>query len=804
MEAGVQQQRRGRGEKVPASPTDPLSKAPVDVPPASDTTTATTSTAAASPGTTTAMPTTASSGFNDALFIQKFTAADAPGRMELITELGSWLKTSSSSAGTPIRLSAALYGFLVEEMQRFNEQRLQAQLAQWEMGCVGEAAAQQQQEPGEDDGEVAVIISLTSLLLHHVHDLLGEDPPVLFDIVGLLRSFTEEGMVAGLERELVFDPIIRLLSDDRSLQYPELLANMLHILHDATTASASSTAGEDGAAGQSKKGGERDHHVAATTAQLVTLGVIPNVTHVAKALLRAAEVLKAEEPEPEAVEVGEDEDDMLLKLESEAAASGGPGGNGLTGRLDADWLEEMVESIALIYRNLSIAYPHHVMKMGGLDTLVLFLFILKGSSRVVEASARALAKLVFDADCLAALASNPYFMKAALIALQAQLQLEGDGVAATEERTGRLRFSAPTTRPHLMLARLAGAMARVAESDADQLDILALCGAPVLLALLKKCGQNDVVLSPFVPGGVVGGRSPMKQLKSRRVRVKEDEEEEEELAASHERQTVGSAPQQLPVIPFVQAVVWLAGVAAMSTVCSVEVVLRAVPMLLQLLEEIPLSPQTRPTILYTLMAISNLSYFFGVIDCRGGDGKEELTAQEEEEVSQLKAIYESLGLSMAGILVSGDAEASVEATRTLSNMVFTPHGSDWAEQEGCDELLIVFMGHEDLRLVYNCAGALLNLTASTSCRVVSDPELLRRLLLHTSRFTSQERIQKAAMEEVHFLQGSSSGSASPPSSPMLESTAASLALSYASQIAELVERLLQNVNGLLQADRDLI
>lgn len=270
-----------------------------------------------------------------------------------------------------------------------------------------------------------------------------------------------------------------------------------------------------------------------------------------------------------------------------------------------------------------------------------------------------------------------------------------------------------------------------------------------------------------------------------------------------------------------QAVVWLVGVAGMSAFCTFEIVLQGVEQLSALVQnifEITSLPvrsahsmagrtiastrdahrrrrssssgsrtggsgggfldatqkahfvaATRPTLLYALMAISNLSFFFGaILHPHDGDAAENHNEEEDEveekmkdgiidtcdaattggtpapkkekdvrrrQATRLVALYESLALTTAGLLFSGDTEAAVEATRIISNICFTPAGANWVEAHRLDEVLVLFLGHEDRRIVYNCAGALVNLTAATTCRVVVDPDLLSLLLQYTRHWT---------------------------------------------------------------------
>lgn len=423
-----------------------------------------------------------------------------------------------------------------------------------------------------------------------------------------------------------------------------------------------------------------------------------------------------------------------------------------------------------------------------------------------------------------------------------------------------------------------------------------------------------------------GGSTSLSHAEGQPTKVQSAQEEEQEgpyplfsLSYTHN-------------LPLIQSVVWLVGVAAMSPFCSLEVVLQGVPSMTRLLQDIVevtslpvrsystttttsisatatgddkgdsgrgrrreeakggggggesflwdaqkkahFTALTRPTLLYSLMAISNLSFFFGSIEERSqGHGEMEVRAEhdnnnndeegEEEKgfkkknkelfvsssasssmassstqescnnnsrspsyhqdnngshrrssagdlVKRLRALYEPLGLTSAGLLFSGDTEASVEATRIISNICFTPSGADWVEEHRLDEVLVLFMGHEDRRIVYNCAGALLNLTAGMTCRVVEEPELLSMLLKYTKDWTcaSTNNRDDGGGEEndveggVNLLKKkkvhSHPENESPPSS---QRTVVVAEKSYREQIGSVVEGLLHNIAGLLQINQ---
>lgn len=734
----------------------------------------------------------------------------------------------------------------------------------------------------------------------------------------------------------------------------------------------------------------------------------------------------------------------------------------------AEWWAEIITQVCLIYRNLSIDFAVVLHQFHVLDMLTLILYSFRHSHLVLETAARALAKLVFDPLCLASLAENTHFMRAALQAMMTQLHASPSSTLTATRSTKNVSSPFPyeeedeeetedtTTVPHrchLLVARLAGAMARVAEQSEDQRDLLARHGTALLLLLIRRYvrldlgpslvllleaaenakqglgapsgsfpsgliqdaslaqqssgssprgateeekiderkgsnlaslsppttppllsghgqgrltgrvdksqlslhrskqeqkeheeGEDSLWMDPFertvqsvAAATLAAGRSPTKkeaavllrpftapekrgntgnlgdkatmgQLNKKTTGRNEDWEEqvvgtkqerERQMKYLHEKEMKKRAPSvassqetqasmkgkaekgAFPLsslsctqnLPLIQAVVWLVGVAAMSPFCSHEIVLQGVPRMTRLLQDIAevmsfpvcttLSSSkagageastttsdaeekenerdgaegkrrgfvwdakkkahfvalTRPTLLYTLMAISNLSFFFGSIqeqraeDVKGGgepvasleegdmnasrSSREEHLARREkgtrdqeetkkkkDTVARLVELYEPLALTTASILFSGDAEAAVEATRIISNICFTPAGADWVEEHRLDEVLVLFMGHEDRRIVYNCASALLNLTAGITCRIVEDPDLLSMLLSYTRHWTKSAEETKEESNNVIM-------------DPKKVVLPISMEKSYRKQIADVVDRLLHNISGLL-------
>lgn len=902
------------------------------------------------------------------------------------------------------------------------------------------------------------------------------------------------GVRQWMEKELLFDPLLAIVSDERALGMPELLYTALCILQECaahagvtreTTADADrqqkrtppSSTGEQAAPTPFHAPlSERNARLRSTTTTpsnshpLITLGVIPTITAIARAILVKAEI-EEEKKEQEkdtphtsttTTMTTSRTDDLDPTDSSPPPLSASPASStsSFLSTSASEWAEVILVQICLLYRHFAMSFASHLCQFHALDLLLLMLYFFSSSHQVVEAASRALAKLVFDPTCLAHLASNPNFMRAALRAMTAQVlhspsakrmpvekatgisHMRTPSAHETEKDPLRHPAESSTSSPllsssvpptpltttttassslsplpdladddahcHLLVARLAGTMARVAEQSEDQRDMLARHGEALLVALLQRFVRLDhhaslllhlplapqtsrrVNLSPLLPspsaeenesvahqkkddpiepnerlsastvsiscasGGAanhprlasppaVPPPSPssssaclfhpdmtttlaedgVEEVDAHRRRSssgferhgKNNEGEDEDTSAARvdplewtvqsiadatltacrsptkrqaaaaalrrpwtgttdgpppppppplsprhttcvrgphvahdglstpilplpsqerndprlpsEKHTAYPTIRQTPTpakgvedlacvssssaytenLPLIQAVVWLVGVAGMSTFCSVEVVLQGVEQLTALVQDIfemtalpvrsssssgsgdgrpffldagqkaHLVAATRPTFLYALMAISNLSFFFGsILQPHDDEPVEKKTAtspppQQKEEAktktetetqmapktiprigasdattmelktnasnhaARLMALYESLALTAAGLLFSGDTEAAVEATRMISNICFTPAGADWVEAHRLDEVLVLFMGHEDRRIVYNSAGALVNLTAATTCRVVVDPDLLALLLQYTRHWT---------------------------------------------------------------------
>ena len=127
-----------------------------------------------------------------------------------------------------------------------------------------------------------------------------------------------------------------------------------------------------------------------------------------------------------------------------------------------------------------------------------------------------------------------------------------------------------------------------------------------------------------------------------------------------------------------------------------------------------------------------------------GDDEDEDDGEHEDDVERpieqgtRGAIVTALCLTVCGFLFEGDSEATLEATRILGNLSRTFEGQMWMEENGADEALVLFLGHEDLRLVYNSLGVLLNLTSDPDANpsICRNAEALSLLLQHTSRIVA--------------------------------------------------------------------
>ncbi|RNF23761.1 uncharacterized protein Tco025E_02721 [Trypanosoma conorhini] len=375
----------------------------------------------------------------------------------------------------------------------------------------------------------------------------------------------------------------------------------------------------------------------------------------------------------------------------------------------------LLPPLCLLYRNLSTQHSQLLRKLGSLDLLVDILDRFREDGDVVQAAARAMAKTVFDACSLERYQKGTRVCRVVVAALDANLDVGG-----------------------LAVSRLCGTLARLVEGSRELRDWLMRHHHRMLVRLVQT------YVTPEQSAAAANAEPPCDV----------EEAQQEDL---------------------LQNITWLVGVAAISAECSTSFVLEITPLLVEFVKDLDVQ-KWHLTFIYTLMCLSNLSFFFDALEKTEG-GKEALVE-----------IYATVGLVLAGVLFDGDTEATVEATRILGNMSLTNMGRDWMESNRCDEVCIVFLGHEDPRIVYNCFGVLLNLTAADACRVASDPELMQMLLQHTGRYTREECIAAEKVKESHRFTAALGGDGDGDEDR---------GLSYTDQIADIVEKLLLNLSGLL-------
>ncbi|CAJ1035361.1 hypothetical protein Q4I32_007087 [Leishmania shawi] len=408
----------------------------------------------------------------------------------------------------------------------------------------------------------------------------------------------------------------------------------------------------------------------------------------------------------------------------------------------ADTLASLLPIIGTFYRCFAERYPEELQGLDVLGTLTSMLNTCAADAATVEAASRALVKLTYVDEYLAEMQAGTAVITAAAHALRSQLS----------------RSQADTSQEssiELLVSRLCGVIARVAENNPEQ--------------------QEYLVSAPMV--------DLLETLSIRYVTVSDS-------AGVELDQFAASLP--LPPIPVLQAVVWVLGIASMSPRCPLQLVRSVTQPLVHLLEILRRKPNMQLTAVYVLMCLSNLSYFFGAFEYA-----ERARSEDERGVASdwLSSLYSSLGLQLAHYLFEDNVEATVEATRILGNISYTNAGRDWMEANHCDEVIVLFLGHEDLRVVYNCYGVLLNLTAASPCRIVQEPELLHMMLSYTSRYTDQDRVEAVTtLEEVRLRQQLQQRQCDGDVQELM-----SEAKSHATQIADVVEKLLLNVNGVLTA-----
>ncbi|EPY30270.1 hypothetical protein AGDE_09528 [Angomonas deanei] len=554
-----------------------------------------------------------------------------------------------------------------------------------------------------EEREAAVALSMSSVILRNS---TLDDCPALHDVLQFLYSLTEAGLSKWIEREVLFEPLLHVLSSEKCLQdTPEVVLEVVNILRNCTHPSTEDTTETDG-----------------IVLQLVTLGVVPSLNTLVKKVI-----------------------DREVREESTTLGT------------------MLLPSVCLVYRNLAAGVAaHHLTKLGSLDLLLHILSYYKECSGVVESCARALAKAVFEEDCANHYANSELFLRTTMAALSTQLE-------SAEKDPKPMQ---------LLTARLVAAMAHVAERSPDQVNILASAGGPLLLKLVSLYMNADSIAVEKLPNA---------RRSSNPSQVLRDAAGEEQITL-HE------------------AISWLVGITAMSPHCSADFVFDMSSKMTNFLKDLDLQPQTRLTAIYTLMCLSNLSYFFAAIEKQ--DVEAGLVSGDAENgiSNRLEQLFATLGLIIAGFLFEGDVEATVESTRLLGNLSYTNSGRAWMEENRCDEVVVVFLGHEDLRVVYNCFGVLLNLSATTNCRVVQDQELLHMMLKHTGKYTKQEDIDSAAREEKRLLLKSAKEEQGADliltEKEAAEKAVTEVAVGFAEQTGELVEKLLANVYGLLNKEEE--
>lgn len=402
--------------------------------------------------------------------------------------------------------------------------------------------------------------------------------------------------------------------------------------------------------------------------------------------------------------------------------------------------------------------PYHAdaLRAGGVvNTLVSVLRVASSDSAAVESAARALVKLSFNDACLSVMQeTGVVLMDAVAHALLAQLRQHANGTP-----TAAAAAASPSSSSiELLVSRLCGVVARVAEGRAELQEHLA---TPAVTHVLEMLAQRYLTVK---------------------------DADVSHVEASSQQKALSS----LSPTPLLQSIVWVLGIAAMSPKCSLHLVECVTPLLVNLLQHLREVPSMHTTAVYVLMCLSNLSYFFNRFE---GDGAAAAVADGGAE--WLSMICGSLGFSLAAYLFEDNVEATVEATRILGNISYTNAGRDWMEANHCDEVIVLFLGHEDLRIMYNCCGVLLNLTAASPCRVVDDPELLKMMLSYTARYTRDDSIAVAAALEKERLRTQRRLNGTAAGGEDEEGDCAAEASSSADQIADLVEKLLHNVRGLL-------
>lgn len=628
------------------------------------------------------------SGMDDSeLYLTRLRAAEAgpeAERVRTLQHMMRWLANPNH------RLSEAWVVYLLNRVDAA-VQEMQLQLEAVD-GSSGQALSVPLTET------LRVPLMMAAMMLRNTN---ADDCVAMPVILQMLTLLTEHGYATQLQQQLIFEPLLHILRMDTVLaEQPQMTLEVLRVFVCGTEKSAPCHPGA----------------AADVTMELVTLGVVPTLNGLLEKVLGSKEAA-----DHAGGTAGEDGNDVPLAMT-------------YTSELD----EVILTNICLLFRNLSSVHSDHLRKLGTLRLLTRVLEVSVNDTDVVTAASRALAKLVFDYDCLTQVQQDVRLLKAALHVLEVQLAMsvrssaifspEADGTSATP-LTSRVDIS-------LLVSRLCCVIARVAEDCEPQQACLAQCGSQLLYDLLCHYGRH---------------------LPAANEEIRGDD---------------GLLPSVVDVVDgdltVMQGVVWLIAVAALSSRCTLHFVRHTVPLLAQFLQEVQLTSATRLTIIYSLMSLSNLSYYFPVlvsdddsdaavgneaVDSHSSDGEGATGGRSSGPADwrSLQHLFRTLGPTLAGFLFEADVECAVEATRILGNMSYTNAGRDWLESSRCDEVVVVYLGHEDIRLTYNCFGILLNLTAGTHCRVVETPELLQRVLQHTNRFTQAGSIAAAAVDEAQRL-----------------------------------------------------
>lgn len=329
-----------------------------------------------------------------------------------------------------------------------------------------------------------------------------------------------------------------------------------------------------------------------------------------------------------------------------------------------------------IFRNLSVDYAHHFVKLQSLPVMLRLVGVAakKGWKDVLGIVSRAFAKLVFDEDCVASLTSDiPSAVDQLVVGLTAF----------------------PNSK--IISARLGGAVAvlleRLSVDDADKL-------WRSHQARLESWMQGVIKLITPRNEGVSGNDDETGAVPTPAWSGLLDEAAENlwrlvgTFSLTHEGGAWLAATVTEGLVAWLQDRDISSGAASALTI-------------------------SRQSGLLALMCLSNLSFYFAISPGEGATAA---------------MLQRSLGPILAALLFGGDVEVMVECTRVLGNLSSMNAGREWIETNRIDEACLVLLGHGDLRIVYNCFGVILNLTAADHCKLVYDAELCAQLLECTSKY----------------------------------------------------------------------